>query len=253
MIKVFIFSYSQDQEEAVECVRSVLLAVPGCAITVADDLADPVSEETVIKLHQLGVRYVRTAWPRHGNLRGRECIRGILSTMAEGVDDEDIVVKVDCDTVVLDGDWIRWMDGTNVPLYASGDFKGGVCRVYGCCYAIKGWLARRLLTEINWEMLDDNAPEDWTIGKEVFNRCPVSLCRIVVPWRQCCPWSDWTAWNWYSRTADVNSYAARFAVVTVGNPRQDWQIPSERASVMRQLIDGKERLRLPFKPNEKNV
>ena len=191
----------------------------------------------------MGADYVQSTWDRNGNLRGPDCIRGMLSEMCREAEPDDILVKIDCDTALLDDGWLRWMDDHPAcPMYASGDFINGSWRIYGCLYALRGWMARRLYQVMDWTLLDDLAPEDVTIGREVLARVPVTLCRIEEPWRQRSPWSEWTAWCWPSRTASAESYAARFAMVTTGSPLMDDRPSSERARVMHLLADARERM-----------
>lgn len=47
--------------------------------------------------------------PAAGNLRGPECVRGIITTLAKGAADGDTVVKIDSDTALLSGGWVREM------------------------------------------------------------------------------------------------------------------------------------------------
>lgn len=243
MIRIFIFSYSGDATEAVACVRCARMSVPYAGVTVVDDASNPVHEDIAAALRSLSADYVQSTWERNGNLRGPDCIRGMLSEMCREAEDDDILVKIDCDTALLDDDWLRWMDAHPAcPMYASGDFVSGAWRIYGCLYALRGWMARRLYREMEWTLLDDLAPEDVTIGREVLTRVPATLCRIEEPWRQRSPWSAWTAWNWMSQTVSAESYAARFSMVTTGSPRLDFQPSSERARVMHLLADARERM-----------
>ena len=243
MIRFFIFSYAGDANEAVACVRCIRMSVPYAGITVVDDAASPVHEDIAAALRSLGADYVQSSWDRQGNLHGADCIRGMLSEMCRETEDNDILVKIDCDTALLDDGWLRWMDDHPAcPMYASGDFVAGTWRIYGCLYALRGWVAKRLYQEMDWTLLDDLVPEDVTIGREVLARVPATLCRIEEPWRQRSPWSEWTAWNWMSRTVSAESYAARFAMVTTGSPRLDSQPSSERARVMHLLADAREQM-----------
>ena len=243
MIRIFIFSYSGDAAEAVACVRCVRMAVPYASVTVVDDAANPVHEDVAAALREMGADYVQSCWPRNGNLRGPDCIRGMLQEMCREAGDDDILIKIDCDTALLDDGWLRWMDDHPAcPMYASGDFVAGSWRIYGCMYALRGWMARRLYLEMDWDRLDALECEDIAIGREVLARVPATLCRIEEPWRQRSPWSEWTAWCWPSKTVSAESYATRFVVVTTGSPRQDHQPASERARVMHLLADARERM-----------
>ena len=38
----------------------------------------------------------------------------------------------------------------------------GSWRIYGCLYALRGWMARRLYREMDWTLLDDSAPVSYT-------------------------------------------------------------------------------------------
>lgn len=243
MIRIFIFSYAGDAAEAVACVRCAMMAAPCANVTVVDDATSPIGQDTASTLIDMGAEYVQSSWARQGNLRGPDCIRGMLSEMCRDAEDDDILVKIDCDTALLDAGWLHWMqDHPACPMYASGDFVDGAWRIYGCLYALRGWMARRLYRELDWTLLDDLAPEDVTIGREVLARIPATLCRIEEPWRQRSPWSEWTAWCWPSRTTSAEAYAARFAVVTTGSPRQDSQPASDRARVMHLLSDAREQM-----------
>lgn len=243
MIRIFVFSYAGDAAEAVACVRCVRMSIPCAQVTVVDDAANPVHEDIAAALHTMGADYVQSTWPRNGNLRGPACIRGILQEMCREAEDDDILVKIDCDTALLDGGWLRWMGARPwCQMYASGDFVDGAWRIYGCLYALRGWLVRRLYREMAWDRLDTVAPEDVTIGREVLARVPATLCRIEEPWRQRSPWSEWTAWCWPSKTVSAESYASRFSMVTTGSPRLDNQPSNERGTVMHLLADARERM-----------
>ncbi len=59
-------------------------------------------------------------FPRCGNLRGPECVRGIITTLAKGAADGDTVVKIDSDTALLSGGWVREMKHNGLALHAAG-------------------------------------------------------------------------------------------------------------------------------------
>lgn len=137
------FTYAGDAQEAVACVRCARTALPGALVTVADDSAFPVPEEVRRAFLAYGARYKRTDFPRNGNLNGPECVRGIISTLAGDAADDDIIVKIDSDTALLSGEWVRNMHGVGLDWYACGC---GARRFFGLCYAMSGkqpdWPAR---------------------------------------------------------------------------------------------------------------
>ena len=107
MIRIYTFTYAGDAQEAVACVRCARTALPEAVVTVVDDSAAPVPPEARRALVAYGARYRRSSFPRCGNLRGPECVRGIIATLAKGAADGDTVVKIDSDTALLSGGWVR--------------------------------------------------------------------------------------------------------------------------------------------------
>ena len=94
MIRIYTFTYAGDAQEAVACVRCARTALPEAVVTVVDDSAAPVPPEARRALVAYGARYRRSSFPRCGNLRGPECVRGIIATLAGGAADGDTVVKL---------------------------------------------------------------------------------------------------------------------------------------------------------------
>lgn len=84
MIRIYTFTYAGDAQEAVACVRCARTALPEAVVTVVDDSAAPVPPEAKRALVAHGARYRRSSFPRCGNLRGPECVRGIIATLAGG-------------------------------------------------------------------------------------------------------------------------------------------------------------------------
>lgn len=120
MIRIYLFTYAGDADEALVCVRCAAAALPEAVITVADDESTPIAERARTALVEAGARYCQTRWPRNGNLRGPECVRGIISTLAGEAEDDDVIVKIDSDTLLLSGDWVRDMQRHGLALHASG-------------------------------------------------------------------------------------------------------------------------------------
>ena len=84
MIRIYIFTYAGDANEAIACVRCARTALPAALVTVVDDSAAPVPENVRRAFLAYGARYRQSSFPRNGNLRGPECVRGIISTLAGG-------------------------------------------------------------------------------------------------------------------------------------------------------------------------
>lgn len=235
MIRIYIFTYALDAREAIACVRCVRTALPDAVVTVADDAAFPVPDEVRKTILAYGALYRQTGFTRQGNLNGPECIRGIISTLAGGAKDGDIVVKVDSDTALLDGWWIRGMQEDGLDWVSCGT---GVRRFFGLCYALTGRVARLADEFLQAVDVADDAPEDLIIGGAVIDLCGVERGRLVSPWTPHNRQGRWAWFNWDSVTACPERYAVMYDVVNVGNPRPPHVPSSARYEVMHALCDA---------------
>lgn len=236
MIRIYIFTYAGDAQEAVACVRCARTALPEALVTLVDDAAAPVPESVRRAFLAYGARYRQSSFPRNGNLRGPECVRGIISTLARGAADDDIVVKIDSDTALLSGGWIESMPGAGLDWYSCGT---GARRFFGLCYAMSGKAARLASEALQHADLPENAPEDLTIGRTVINLCGVERGQFASPWTPENREGRWSWWNWDSVTTDPKDYARSYDVVSVGNPRPPHIPKSARWEVMRALCDAR--------------
>ncbi len=240
MIRAYIFTYGRDAECGLEAVRSLLLFVPGVRVYVIDDAGEPWGEGARRALREWewkrDVVYRRSEWSRGGNLRGGECIRGMLGEMGQ-CGASDVVVKVDSDTVVLDGGFLGEMRYFHY--YAAGYKEGRHRAAYGNCYAMSGQAVRMVARRLKGRVIGADAPEDLTIFKAAWDLFGEEGCRLVRPWSPDYRLGRWSWWNWDSATASAEKYARAYDVVSVGNPRPPHIGAEERAVVMRELIEAK--------------
>ena len=234
MIRIYTFTYDGDAQEAVACVRCARTALPEAVVTVVDDSAAPVPPEARRALVAYGARYRRSSFPRCGNLRGPECVRGIIATLAKGAADGDTVVKIDSDTALLSGGWVREMKHNGLALHAAGyrvPRNPSERSAYGPCYAISGRAARLAAEELMQADIPALAPEDLTICRTIQGLFPQERIRLDEPWTPFNREGKWTAWNWFSIAVTPKKYAG-FWMVTFGNPRPTNIPKSERARGM---------------------
>ena len=238
MIRIYLFTYAGDADEALVCVRCAAAALPEAVITVVDDESTPIAERARTALVEAGARYCQTSFPRNGNLRGPECVRGVIFTLAREAEDDDVIVKIDSDTLLLSGDWIRDMQRHRLAFHASGyqaPSHPSERSAYGPCYAISGQAARLAAEELEQADLPPLAPEDLTICRAVQNHFPAERIRLDEPWMPFYREGKWTAWNWFSIAVTPQKYAD-FWMVTFGNPRPTNIPKSERARAMDALF-----------------
>lgn len=238
MIRIYLFTYAGDAEEALVCVQCAAAALPEAVITVVDDSAAPVPPEARRALVAYGARYRRSSFPRCGNLRGPDCVRGIIATLAGGAADGDTVVKIDSDTLLLSGGWIRDMQRNGLAFHAAGyqaPSRPLERCTYGNCYAINGRAARLAAEELMQADIPELAPEDLTICRTIQNLFHPEKIRLDEPWSPFNREGKWTAWNWFSIAVTPKKYAG-FWMVTFGNPRPTNIPKSERARAMDALF-----------------
>ena len=198
-------------------------------------------KKDLVVVDELGAVYDQTSWMRGGNLRGPGAIVGVLRSMAADASPDDILVKLDSDTALLDGDWLQWMAPHPECLwYSSGDDRH---LTYGCCYAVRAHVAVHLADILQARHLPDSAPEDLTYALTMIEEYGREACRIEAPWRRGeTENSRWSCWCWHSAEASPDLYARMFRMVTTGNPRPHGVPRERRAEVMHSLCNAKIKL-----------
>lgn len=231
MITIYIPAYSGSGPEAVECVMCAAQTFPDARAVVADDSNAPMPDQYRDSC-SWGADIVTTDFNRGRNLNGPEAVRGILSLLAGDAADDDIILKVDPDTALLGRSWLQPMvDNPDMPFTACGTSYQAA---YGCCYAIRGRVARELSAIMQDAPLSPVCPEDITIGRYILDHYDGS--RIHYPWTPERWDGVFTAWRWQCEgKATAATYARRFDVVTTGNPCNSPFPSLARATVMANL------------------
>lgn len=238
MIHPYIFTYKGDQEETIACVSSLKKVFPESLITVVEDAKAPLDNAYVEGLIEMGIRVETSFFERHGNLRGMDCINGMLSYFCEGrLKNDDVILKVDADTLVLGAEWLK--NSLEYDFVASGytnPKNAGERLAYGCCYALKGQIARLAKETLKTFPHSETCPEDVTIFQAVKQH--TNAIKLFEPWNEKNQDSKWTAWNWFSETVHPRKYAY-FEVITFGNPRPQGFPKNARGIAMNKMLDYK--------------
>ena len=233
MIRATIFTYRGDEAETIECLRCAKMSMPDAVFSIVDDASDPVDIETVAVIVAEGASYRQSDFPRNKNLNGVECVRGILAELTRDVDPNDVVVKIDPDTAILDAEWLCALNNSVTVYVSSGDDH---VLVYGCTYAMTGRAAIMARDVANTTDLQGRCPEDDTIAMIIYNLFTLSSMILHRPWTLDKP-TPWTAFNWQSMTATPEDYVLNndFAVVITGSPRNPNHQIQSRADCIRRL------------------
>ena len=204
-IALCFFCYAKDAallDCALRAVPHLRAAGDVVDVYVCDDVAAPLAEVPA------GVYYRQTSFPRRGNLNGGECIAGMVKEYARIVAEGgyDWVVKVDCDTVVNDLEWLRGIDPGKVLQVGTSH---EVAFNSGSCYAVSRLGAARMLAglktsvkkrlDVAWQedkamfryasllgnvvrhVNDKNEPLAGLLYNDWFAREKISLRALVVP------------------------------------------------------------------------
>lgn len=141
-IPVVIFTFSCDHACTVFAARSALDAGLG-PVFVEVDAASPIPVGTTDELRRLGCRVSETTFPRNGNIRGMESLKGLLATYRKvfSATGAAHLVKLDADTVVLRPDRLKQAAKDDVSCAAMS--HGGT-PFFGMCMMIASRLVHTM-------------------------------------------------------------------------------------------------------------
>lgn len=232
-IVIHLFVYNGDSDLVMENIKCAKNAIPHAEFVVIDDNNKPCPDEVRKEAEDFGCEWRVSTWNRGGNLRGKTCIEGILSELiASAKDDNDILMKIDADTCLLDGSsLIRFADSNKI-IWGSGDPD---VRIFGCAYALRSHAAKKVAEYISSLELYPNAPEDVIIGFSTVDSFPDrELYDITPPLSKNPEHGKWAAYNW-AVYPDVLPFYANHMVVTTGNIPKPPLYKKHRLPVMKAL------------------
>lgn len=171
-VSVVWFSYGPDGALLLESLRSVKRTLDaaghGHVFYVFDDGFMPLSDDVRDKVeNEYHAMYVKQFHPRNANLLGPEHLKEQTKAMALAGRFGDVVLKIDCDTLLLKCDWIeRLMADHPYDVMMVGSYKGLKNYPMGNCYAVKTWdrLLDRLAKDCETYPAWANSFEDYEVG-----------------------------------------------------------------------------------------
>ena len=205
MIALF-FAFGPDAECLYESVTAFRHLYPDGKVAVSDDPDRPIDDKLLDKINP--DYYEQRDWNSGGNLNGWPAVRGILDfqlRMHERFPGYKGALKMDCDTLLLEKDWID----EDAPI--CGIDAGNSTFFYGMCRYLREDAVKAVVNFINnkviWE--DQRVPEDATIAN----------CSMFLYGQECkrYDWGD-VAFSYNYKHLSVNS---KFKpVVTFGNRKE---------------------------------
>lgn len=151
-----LVTYKLDTLSLNVCIATIRESVPNAKIAIFDDANNPVGSDYCPP----GCLYFQTKFNRGGNLKGLECLNGIITCfqMASQYTGARFVVKIDADTYIKDLSGL--LEGKNFMLEGFNMYYGS-----GCCYKLDvrnlETIRHYLNTKNHYD--PDKLPEDWTI------------------------------------------------------------------------------------------
>lgn len=226
------FTYAGDAELAEENALCIRHALPEAKLVIIDDAQNPCPEDIRFKLEEMGVEWRISHWRRNGNLRGPEAILGIVSEMlSSSENDNDILVKIDPDTALLDGKELLSFAQGNKIIWGSASH---ICPMHGCAYAVRAHALKQVREILSLTNLPPHAPEDCSIANAIMYLFPdKEQYDLSHPCSKEHPGSVWAGYHW-GCYPNVTSYD-RFSVVITGNRPEPPLTKSNRVDVMRAL------------------
>lgn len=178
-ISIVWFSYRWDGAQLLESVRAASRTLSATAHTyelhVADDGMMPLDRAVRDRLaREYHVAYRKTFYPRNGHLIGPDNLIGQAQVMADIGKDCDVLIKMDCDTLLLKIDWVEALlkEAEHGAVFA-GSYKVQPHYPMGNCYAVHNGsgvlhaLARDVENFPAWK----GCYEDFEIGTRIARLC----------------------------------------------------------------------------------
>ena len=139
----------------------------------ADDIWNPVEDGVKSRfLAKENTRIFETTYRRTNMLLGGENLEGQVLAMKRAKDEtkSDIIVKVDCDTLIYQSDWlVKLAESKTADITGVFDF-GFNCHfsIYGFTYAIKSRIIDDLVKDVKKYPAHHHAWEDHEISSRIF-------------------------------------------------------------------------------------
>lgn len=210
-----LFTYRDDAQVTMENILCHKKTLPEARIVVIDDARNPMAPRFGAAIEKLGCLYKTSTWDRRGNLRGRECILHMVDEMiSQSENDWDTILKIDPDTLILNGDSLRKFVAGNKIVWGS---KSRYTPISGCAYAVKAHALKEAYQILGGQYILNIAPEDHTIGTAILQAFPnQDLWDTHYPRNpENNPEGEWIGYNW-GHYPHVDKYAS-YSIVTTTN------------------------------------
>ena len=204
------FTFSRDHWLVRMSVESFQRIMPGVPCVIADEAHSPIPPQARRELMDMGCDYLETGFSRGRNLRGTECIVGMLETMHDACKRHGATHALKIDSDVL---WNRktWLDPLTVETAGVG-FGSNRRGWFGASYAIRKDLLPKLRRAVLNEPWRCCQPEDLTIYRHLEPYGPI---------KHFYDHSGGAFAGWlYDKPATperIRLYLDRFDLITVGN------------------------------------
>lgn len=214
------FTYEGDGDMLLVSMAAFRKTVPEARLVVINDSHHSATPGVRLACESMGAEWRESTWERGGNLRGNECITGILSELAATSETSDVIIKIDPDTLVIGRDWLDDFLESSSGMAAADDREAA----YGCCYALRGEHVQGVYKSACLYPPNDCDVEDLYIAQRFNYLYPGQFRRIPI-WRSSAdnygngPHGSFIAYNWKTPlTAEkILEYARRWDIINCAN------------------------------------
>lgn len=165
------YTYTGDQILTLESIKSIFKSFSTDRIgkvVIVNDWNNPISEEVKRELLKIGdgkLKVIDTFYDRNKNIKGPKHFTSYIEILKlEFTNDDEIVVKVDPDTFILNDFFLNPIINDENCFYL-GDFAYSSWFGIGYCYAFKTSIINDVLDSLSECSLEELCPEDVEFGK----------------------------------------------------------------------------------------
>lgn len=234
MTTFLIYTYKNDAEMLIVTLKQLLSLSQSARIVVIDDAHRPMSRTHCDAIRALGCIVEHSTHFRNGNLLGHDHTlyhAEKMKELASGPD--DIVVKLDPDTVLFDLSWIEAFKHDSDALLA-GAYKVHISYIMGMAYAVKGVILDAYLDDVRRYPSWLRSFEDFEVSSRIYrltDRDPYAAHRFNVS-------DGWVHCN-YAESAQIRPLLASCKVFNGGAIPDKSNIPAQAGHLafVKKLID----------------
>lgn len=161
------FTYIHDEEVFKISHAMVKMIDSDAKCCVVDDGLNRCSDKFIKYCKDNNIEYHVSTFARGGNMVGTEACNGVIKWLWKCSEDCDIVIKVDCDTLIIKLDWIQRLENDDNAVF-TGAYMNWHAYPAGGSYAIKSKVLKAMYDDIERYPAWRTSIENYEVGQRAF-------------------------------------------------------------------------------------